>query len=150
MTDPAQRLQSLLDDMPPVRALGVRVRRCDATGVALEAPLALNVNDKACAFGGSLASLLTLAAWGALEHALHGRGLKVEVYVADSQIDYLAPLHGDLHAEAPAPDAQALDALLGRLAERGRAGIALAARVTGPEGRLVATLRGRYAAIAAH
>lgn len=62
--DAVSRLQSLLDAMPPVAALGVRVARCDAERVVLEAPLARNVNDKACAFGGSLASLLTLAGWG--------------------------------------------------------------------------------------
>ena len=144
-----ERLQALLDAMPPVRALGVRVARCDERGVVLEAPLALNVNDKACAFGGSLASLLTLAAWGALESALHRRGLKAEVYVADSQLAYRAPLYGDLRAEADAPDEDALEALLRKLAERGRGGIELDARVCDADGAEVTTLRGRYAAVVA-
>lgn len=144
----ATRLQALLDAMPPVRALGVRVARCDVDGVVLEAPLALNVNDKACAFGGSLASLLTLAAWGALESALQRRGVRAEVFVADSRLDYTAPLYGDLRAEADAPDAAALGALLHKLAGRGRGGIVLEARVVDAEGRAVTTLRGRYAAVA--
>ena len=144
-----ERLQALLDAMPPGRALGVRVARCDAKGVALEAPLALNVNDKACAFGGSLASLLTLAAWGALESALHRRGLRAEVYVADSRLDYKAPLYGDLRAEADAPDDAALDALARKLAERGRGGIELGASVRDADGAEVTTLRGRYAAVVA-
>lgn len=144
-----ERLQALLDAMPPVRALGVRVARCDAQGVALEAPLALNVNDKACAFGGSLASLLTLAAWGALESALRRRGLRAEVFVADSQLTYRAPLYGDLRAEADAPDDEALDALVRKLAERGRGGIALTARVVDAGGAEVTTLHGRYAAVVA-
>ena len=150
MNASALRLQALLDAMPPARALGIRAERCDEAGVVLSAPLALNVNDKGCAFGGSLAGLLTLAAWATLEHALHAHGRQAEVYVADSQIDYLAPLHGDLRAEAAAPDPAALAALLRRLAERGRGGIALEARVVDADGRPVATLRGRYAAIGAH
>jgi thioesterase domain-containing protein len=144
----AARLQHLLDAMPPVRALGVRVARCDEVGVVLEAPLALNVNDKACAFGGSLASLLTLAAWGALESALQRRGVRAEVFVADSQLGYSAPLYGDLRAEADAPAADDLEALLRKLAERGRGGMVLDARVVDAEGRTVSTLRGRYAAVA--
>jgi thioesterase domain-containing protein len=144
----ARRLQSLLDAMPPVAAMGVRVVRCDAERVVLEAPLARNVNDKACAFGGSLASLLTLAGWGALESALHARGVDADVYVADSALKYLAPLYADLVAEAAVPDAAALDALLAKLAERGRGGIPLEAVVRDPEGRAVTTLTGRYAAVA--
>lgn len=143
----AVRLQALLDAMPPVRVLGVRVARCDGEGVVLEAPLALNVNDKGCAFGGSLASLLTLAAWGALDSALHRRGIRAEVYVADSRIDYAAPLYGDLRAEAADPGAEALDALLAKLAQRGRGGIELAATAIDAAGQAVTTLRGRYAAV---
>lgn len=148
-TDTA-RLQILFDAMPPVRALGIRVARCDADAVVLEAPLALNVNDKACAFGGSLASLLTLAAWAALESSLHRRGVRAEVFVADSQLDYDAPLYDDLRAEAPIPNANTLDILLRKLADRGRGGIVLEARATDAEGRVVSTLRGRYAAVVAH
>lgn len=145
--DAASRLQALLDAMPPVAALGVRVARCDSERVVLEAPLARNVNDKACAFGGSLASLLTLAGWGALESALHARGLAAEVYVADSELKYLAPLYADLVAEAAVPETAALDALVAKLAQRGRGGIVLDAVVRDAEGRPVTTLRGRYAAV---
>jgi len=146
--DAASRLQSLLDAMPPVAALGVRVTRCDAERVVLEAPLALNVNDKACAFGGSLASLLTLAGWGALESALHARGVEAEVYVADSTLKYHAPLYADLIAVAEVPGAEALDALLTKLAQRGRGGIVLEASVRDATGQPITTLSARYAAVA--
>lgn len=146
--DAASRLQSLLDAMPPVAALGVRVTRCDAERVVLEAPLALNVNDKACAFGGSLASLLTLAGWGALESALHARGAKAEVYVADSTLKYLAPLYTDLVAVAEVPGGEAIDALLAKLVQRGRGGIVLEAAVCDAGGQPVTTLSARYAAVA--
>ncbi len=148
MPNPVERLQTLLDAMPPVLAQGVRVLHLDAQVLRLGAPLALNVNDKACAFGGSLASLLTLAAWGALESALHARGIQADVYIADSELRYLAPLYGDLVAEAPVPDAEAIEALIGKLAERGRGGIVMEASARNAEGQLVTSLRGRYAAVA--
>lgn len=147
--DAASRLQSLLDAMPPVAALGVRVARCDAERVVLEAPLARNVNDKACAFGGSLASLLTLAAWGALDAALRARGIAAEVYVADSTLKYHAPLYSDLVAVAEVPGAEALDALQAKLAQRGRGGIVLEAMVNDAKGQPVTTLSARYAAVVA-
>ncbi len=142
-----RRLQALLDAMPPVKAIGATVTRCDASGVTLSAPLALNVNDKACAFGGSLASLLTLAAWAALESALHRRGLKAEVYVADSQLTYLAPLYDGLVAEAEAPSDEAMNALLAKLEARGRGGIPLSAVARDAQGQIITTLAGRYAAL---
>lgn len=146
--DAVSRLQALLDAMPPVAALGARVRRCDGERVVLDAPLARNVNDKACAFGGSLASLLTLAAWGALESALHARGIAAEVYIADSALKYLAPLYDDLVADAAVPSSDALDALVEKLALRGRGGIVLEAVVRDAQGAVVTALSGRYAAVA--
>ena len=140
-------LQALLDAMPPVAALGVQVAHCDHQRLVLRAPLARNVNDKGCAFGGSLASLLTLAGWGVLEHALRQRGLDAEVYIADSELKYLAPLYGDLEAEAHLPGAAALEALLSKLRERGRGGIVLEATARDAAGAPVTTLRGRYAVV---
>ncbi|GIX38738.1 MAG: hypothetical protein KatS3mg128_0821 [Silanimonas sp.] len=141
------RLQSLLDAMPPVAAMGIRLARLDAAGLRLEAPLARNVNDKGCAFGGSLASLLTLAAWGVLESRLRQAGIEAEVYVARSELEYLSPLYEDLAAEAPPPEASAFSALLEKLRARGRGGIVLTAEARDAEGRVAARLQGRYAAV---
>ncbi|MFN7212411.1 MAG: YiiD C-terminal domain-containing protein [Lysobacteraceae bacterium] len=150
-TDPyaaqRQRLQALLDTMPPVAALGLAVDGLDDRCLRLVAPLSRNVNDKGCAFGGSLASALTLAAWGALETALHHVGEDVDIYVADSRLEYLAPLYGDLLVEAAMPDAEAVAALCGKLAARGRGGLVMAAEARDAAGRVVTRLEGRYAAV---
>ena len=147
LTADIAHLDRLLAGMPPVAALGLRVQSLDDAALKLAAPLALNVNDKGCAFGGSLASLLTLAAWGALETTLRRAGIDADVYVADSRIVYAAPLYADLIAEAALPDAHALAALRSKLDRRGRGGIELRAEARCPEGRVVATLEGRYAAV---
>ena len=57
-------LNAYFDAMPPVAATGIRASKFDGEALQLSAPLAANVNDKGCAFGGSLASLMTLAGWG--------------------------------------------------------------------------------------
>ena len=91
--------------MPPVAAMQIRATAFDGDRLQLHAPLAANVNDKDCAFGGSLASLMTLAGWGLLTLKLQQAGLQADVYVADSQLRYLRPLYADLRGDAAlAPD----------------------------------------------
>src|SRR3954466_15216051 len=99
-TDPLALLERHFAAMPPVAALQLQVVGFDGHCLRLQAPLAAHVNDKGCAFGGSLASLMTLAAWGVLTLRLPAVGGVAEVYVADSRIRYRAPLFADLHAQA--------------------------------------------------
>jgi thioesterase domain-containing protein len=142
------QLGALYASMPPVAALQLRIAGFDGTSLRLWAPLAANVNDKACAFGGSLVSLMTLAGWGLVWLQLHGAGISADVFVADSQVRYRAPLFADLAAQARLADAVALDPFLERLRQRGRARIAIAARVDRPDGAVAAECDARYVAVA--
>ena len=143
-----QELREYCRGMPPVAAMQVEVEGMRGDALRLTAPLSANVNDKGNAFGGSLTSLMTVAGWGLVTLKLRVAGLKAEVYVADSQIRYLAPLYGDLVAEAVFAEGQAWDLFVDTLVQRGRARIQVDARVLLPEGGLAATLSGRYVAIA--
>jgi len=134
--------------MPPVAALQLRIAGFDGECLRLQAPLAAHVNDKGCAFGGSLASLMTLAAWGVVTLRLQQAGLAADVFVADSQLRYRAPLFADLQAEARLADGASWDAFLSELRERGRAGTRLAACVRLPDGGIAADCQARYVAIA--
>ena len=143
-----QELREYCRGMPPVAAMQVEVDGMRGDALRLTAPLSANVNDKGNAFGGSLTSLMTVAGWGLVTLKLRLAGLKAEVYVADSQIRYLAPLYGDLVAEAVFAEGQAWDLFVDTLVQRGRARIQVDARVLLPEGGLATTLSGRYVAIA--
>jgi thioesterase domain-containing protein len=146
--DPAlATLAALYQAMPPVAALQLRVAGFDGTTLRLHAPLAANVNDKGCAFGGSLVSLMTLAGWGLLWLRLHDAGVRADVFVADSQVHYRAPLFDDLASQARLADGASIDAFLDRLRIRGRAGIAIAARVDRPDGGIAAECQARYVAV---
>jgi thioesterase domain-containing protein len=134
--------------MPPVAALRIRVDSFDGDCLRLSAPLAVHVNDKGCAFGGSLGSLMTLAAWGVVTLKLQAAGLAADVFVADSDVRFLAPLFADLHAEARLADPGDWDDFIARLRERGRAGLRLAACVRLPDGAVAASSRSRYVAVA--
>ena len=143
-----QELREYCRGMPPVAAMQVEVEGMRGDALRLTAPLSANVNDKGNAFGGSLTSLMTVAGWGLVTLKLRLAGLKAEVYVADSQIRYLAPLYDDLVDEAVFAEGQAWDLFVDTLVQRGRARIQVDARVLLPEGGLATTLSGRYVAIA--
>jgi thioesterase domain-containing protein len=133
--------------MPPAAAMRIRAVALDASGVRLHAPLAANVNDKGCAFGGSLASVLTLAAWGLVDARLRAAGREAEVYVADSRLRYLAPLYDDLDAQARVAEGEDWAGFVRCLDERGKARLALEADVRDAAGNIVATLAARFAAL---
>jgi thioesterase domain-containing protein len=153
-TDPAadrdallRALDAHLQAMPPVAALRLRIGGYDGERLALHAPLEANVNDKGCAFGGSLASLMTLAGWGLATLQLQAHGLDAAVYVADSQVRYLAPLYADLDASAWLADGD-WDAVRAALRDTGRASLVLQSQVAGADGAVAASGRARYVAFA--
>ena len=144
-------LQALLDHyraMPPVAAMDVAIASADGDSLCLSAPLARHVNDKGCAFGGSLVSLMTLAGWGLVTLKARAAGVDADVFVADSQVDYLAPLFADLRAEATLAEGGDWEGFATSLRERGRAHVHVSARVPLPDGGVACRCRARYVAIA--
>ncbi|MFT3790603.1 MAG: YiiD C-terminal domain-containing protein [Rudaea sp.] len=148
--DPAfahARLDSLLDAIPLTRAMQIALRGYDGDTLTLAAPLAPNVNDKGCAFGGSLAGLATLAGWGLVALKLASRNIACDIYVQDSTIRYLAPVWGELSALARLAEGESWDAFLAALAERGRARLRVDCRVPLADGKDACTLDSRFVAI---
>ncbi|MFL6591463.1 MAG: YiiD C-terminal domain-containing protein [Luteimonas sp.] len=141
-------LERHFQSMPPVAALQLRIDGFDGRALTLCAPLAAHVNDKGCAFGGSMASLMTLAAWGLVTVRLASAGFAADVFVADSQVRFHAPLFADLRVRASLADETEWDGFVVRLRERGRAGLHLIADVALPDGAPAASGRLRYVAVA--
>jgi thioesterase domain-containing protein len=143
---PTELENEILHTIPLTRAMALRVDAFDGHSLRLVAPLAPNVNDKGCAFGGSLASLLTLSCWGLARLALARAGQQADIYVQDSSISYFAPVFADLSAVASAAADDSIDAFLARFAQRGKARIAMVADVY--EGTTLATrMSARFVAI---
>ena len=133
--------------MPPVAAMQPRIAGYDGERLRLHAPLSLHVNDKDCAFGGSLVSLMTLAGWGLVTLRVQQAGLEADVYVADSQVNYLAPLFVDIEAAAGLAEGESWARFLDTLRERRRARVEIAAEVPLPDGSIATRMRARYVAI---
>lgn len=142
-----EALLAHLRSMPPVAALQLSLDQADDSGVRLSAPLAPNVNDKGCAFGGSLVSLLTLAGWSLVTWRLMRAGVDADVFVAESQVQYLKPVFGDLHAHARLQEEANFDSFITTLKTRGRARIAVVAETPLADGGIATACQSRYAAI---
>ena len=146
LTSSLAALQDVLDCMPAVRAMQIQLDGYADGVLRITAPLAANVNDKGNAFGGSLASVMTLSGWALVSMRLGLAGQQAEVYVADSNIRYRAPVYGDLLATARLAPEQDWDEFLTTFSKRGRARVTVRAAIEGGaaefEGRFVALGKG--------
>lgn len=141
--------RQVLADIPLAHAMQLRVAEWNEDRLRLSAPLAPNINDKGCAFGGSLASLMTLAGWGLIVLKLRTLGRSCDIYVQDSMLRYQAPVWSDFVAEAQLADGESWDVFLATLAQRGRARLRVDCRVPLGDGSAAATLDARFVAIVA-
>ncbi|MDW2982943.1 MAG: YiiD C-terminal domain-containing protein [Rhodanobacter sp.] len=152
--DDAQRAQALIrfirDEIPLAHAMDLQLAGCDDDTLSLRAPLAPNVNDKGCAFGGSLVSLMTLSGWALVELALRRRGLDCDVFVAESSVRYLAPLWQDFHSEARLAADADWATFFNTLTARGKARVGVDCVVPGEDGRPACSLSARFVAKRRH
>lgn len=146
-TTPARQLiQFIRDEIPLAHAMDLQLAGCGEDTLSLRAPLAPNVNDKGCAFGGSLVSLMTLSGWALVELALRRHGHDCDVFVAESNVRYLSPLWQDFHSEARLAADADWATFFGTLAARGKARIGVSCMVPGDDGKPAATLSARFVA----
>lgn len=134
--------------IPLAAAMGVEVYRLDEHHLELRAPLAANRNHMGSAFGGSLQGLATLAGWGVTLIAT-GDPDTHHVVIRDAQMRFMAPVSGELVAEAVRPSPGAVAAFLGTLDGRGRARLTVPVTIQGPGGAVAARFVGEYVALAA-
>jgi thioesterase domain-containing protein len=93
--------QTLLHaSIPLAQAMQVRVQAQPDGRLALVVPLAPNRNDKGTGFGGSLATLATLAGWVETQRQLDQAGLGegVEIVIQRGETEYLLPAEADFCA----------------------------------------------------
>jgi len=145
---PAQDLVAFIrDSIPLAHAMDLHLHSHDQDHLTVVAPLPPIINDKGCAFGGSLVSLMTLSGWGLVELELRRRGFDCDVFVAESTVHYLAPVWEDFLSEARLGHGASWDAFFHTLSTRGRARIEVACRVPGEHpDKPAATLSARFVA----
>jgi thioesterase domain-containing protein len=144
---PAALEAFLHEKIPLTRAMGLRVAESNARRLALEAPLAANVNHLGTAFGGSLHTLPTLACYAALWTLLREAGLDGHVVVKRSSAAYRAPVTGALRAVCERPPADTCAEFLSDLRRHKKARMELTAIVEGPGGKPAVEFSGSFVAV---
>lgn len=130
--------------IPLVPQMQVSVSALTDTHLVLDAPLAPNRNHIGTVFGGSLNALATLACWGLVWLALHGRG--AHIVIQEGRMKFGSPATGDFSAMCLLPERAVLENFVAQYERRGRARISLTANVL-CESRVVAEFTGEFAAI---
>lgn len=133
----------ILENIPLADAMDLKVRRYTDDELEMTAPLAPNVNDKGCAFGGSMASLLTLAGWGLVELGLRAQALVCDIYVGSSELRYQEPVWSELRGLARFTEPGALARLAEALRARGKGHIDVVCEIIG-EKRPATVLTARF------
>jgi len=98
MTDEAYLEYVLADEIPLTKAIGIKVKKFTGDSLTLTAPLENNLNHKKTAFGGSLYSIAVLTGWGLLTMHLRAAGLKGQIVIHNSRVNYLRPVTGEIVA----------------------------------------------------
>lgn len=140
--------RALLADIPLARAMGLRISAWDRTTLAISAPLAPNINDKGCVFGGSLAGVMTLAGWSLVHLAADDARIDCDIYVQDSTIRYRLPVWNDFTATASLDADESFSAFLETLRVRGKARVSVRVVVADDSGNPACTLHARFVALA--
>jgi len=99
----AGELESFIHEKIPVsRLMGVRVESSGSGHLVLTAPLDVNHNHLGTAFGGSLATVATLAGYAALWMALEDR--EAHIVIRRSSLEYKLPVRGEIRALCEIPN----------------------------------------------
>ncbi len=105
----ADYLQQRIDrEIALAKPMGIIVESADGGGVVLRAPLAPNANHKGTAFGGSSVCARGACRLGVGDAAISRHvQLDADAVIQESNMRFLAPVHGELRAcvEIPAADA---------------------------------------------
>lgn len=135
----------LFNKIGPARAMGIQVSDFENGHIVLFAPFGLNRNDKGTAFAGSIASLLTLAGWGAITLLLKEAGLEADVMVVKSEINYSSAARSALFAETTVAKTE-MDRIFQELEKCGRSRIQVES-VVHADGENRATMTASFAII---
>lgn len=143
----ATSLQRLLHKQVPLtRQMGVTVAQLHRDAIELHAPLSVNHNHNGTAFGGSLASLMTLSGWSLLLVRLQAAGIDADLMIQKQQLTYRRPVTGALTSHCVLDDTQQWDDFIEMLNRRRRARIGLNAW-TGAADNPAATMEAHYVAL---
>jgi thioesterase domain-containing protein len=135
--------QTLIQDIPITKHMGITIERYDEKGLVLQAPLVGNANPKGTAFAGTINSLTTLAGWGSIWLLLKELDINGYVVIQNSQINYLRPVADNFAALCYRPQQDEIDKLGQSLRKKRTARLELKVEIWQGE-EVAVEFKGRY------
>jgi len=141
-----EKLQNKMHtDIPLTKAMGVTVEDYQSQQLILSAPLAPNINHRKSAFGGSIASLATLACWGLLWAELKHQKITARLVIQSGSTQYFKPIQSTFQAICCIDDNAAYKKFSLQLERNDLARIKLSAQVISDD-TIVAEFTGQFVA----
>lgn len=141
----AQALQDKLHaEIPMSKYMQVKVVHADQNQIELECDLAPNHNHVGTAFGGSLATIMVLAAYCQLFEIINETG---HVLLKSSTMNFVAPVQEKLRAVCKAPDAEQVRKFQEAYAKKGKARLELKSQVVLADGRIACEMTGEFVGV---
>ena len=134
---------TLHNEIPLTRRIGIQVEQCENDRIVLTAPIAPNTNHKCTAFGGSLYSVAVLTGWSFVHHHMQLHKLNGHIVIQHSEVDYKLPVDGKIIAECTMDDPELLYKFLQTYKRKGRARISLEVNIVFDNTNAM-TLNGQY------
>lgn len=142
-----QDLQVYLNThIPLTQAMQIQVLSIASDQLILQAPLAPNKNPHHTVFGGSIATILTLAAWSLVHTRLEAEAISSTLVVRRSALEYKRPVEDDFAAKAYFADPTQWESFKHTLQTKGKAKIAAEA-VIDYAGQVSAHYTGNFVAL---
>ena len=135
--------QTLIQNIPITKHMGIAIERYDEKGLVLKAPLSGNTNPKGTAFAGSINSLITLTGWGTVWLLLQELHIDGYIVIQNGQTNYLNPVTADFAAFCQRPPQDAIDKFKQALQKRGKARIELGVEIR-QDDEILVEFKGRY------
>ncbi len=136
----------LHSEIPITRQMGIEVQKLTTNEVTLKAPIALNVNHRRSAFGGSVDSLFLTAGWSYIRLVVDHIDPLPVIVGSKSQTTFQRPITQDFAARLVIPSKKEVDKFLDAYKRFGKARISLEA-VIEAEGKTYAAFRGDYVVV---
>ena len=115
----------LAENIPITTAMGIKVVIASPERVLLECPLEQNRNHRGTGFGGSIASIATLAGWAWIWVMMRERTTPPNIVIAKSSIEYDQPVDDAFSAELRPPSDAQIKTFIESFDRRGSARIEL-------------------------
>ncbi|WP_020560189.1 YiiD C-terminal domain-containing protein [Thiofilum flexile] len=146
----AQDLQAYLTThIPLTQAMQIQVLSIASDELILQAPLEPNKNPHHTVFGGSIATILTVAAWSLVHTRLESEQLKSTLVVRRSALEYERPIAGAFTARAYFAAPEQWEHFTQTFHQKGKAKLEVLA-VLEYANQVCARFKGEFVALATH